>query len=486
MPRPGLPAKHRPSKELPATAATVIVDTYETLRRTGTTSLLLKHAVASSKVSILAAMASFGVFAIHGIHTFLLIWLAAVVSISLVRVVLLGRVLGGEPSDIDPRCLRVHYWSGLISACSWGALAFMPVEHLPTHMQALTWGVPILVAATAMSTYSIVIHHYRDYLLLLTLCVLGGIFLHHGFDALSGTLAYALFGPVIYATGRRYHSNLMETLAARDKAQRMLDEMRELNAELNEKNNLICQEEAIATHVFAALTRHSEQNVPGVHTWNRAMGSLSGDLIQMAEGPAGQTYIFLGDFTGHGLPAALGAVPASTIFTAMAEKGLSVPVIAAELNTKLHELLPTGYFCCAVLLELSADRTRLQAWNGGLPPLVIREGGSVHIVQIPAKNLPLGVVDGRHFTQVCTDWELRPGDEIYVYSDGLTEAESISGEMWGRQRFVDFLAREDIEPPRLESLKRHLIEFTRQAPPSDDISIIEIEAGQKADSRNVA
>ena len=85
------------------------------------------------------------------------------------------------------------------------------------------------------------------------------------------------------------------------------------------------------------------------------MGSLSGDLTQTGRGPDGQIYVLLADFTGHGLPAALGALPASSVFLAMAHKGLSVEGIAAELNRKLYQLLPIGYFCCAVVVELAAE-----------------------------------------------------------------------------------------------------------------------------------
>ena len=215
------------------------------------------------------------------------------------------------------------------------------------------------------------------------------------------------------------------------------------------------------------------------------MGTLSGDLIQVVRGPDGSTYVFLGDFTGHGLPAALGAVPASTVFRTMAEKGLEVALIARELNCKLYTLLPTGYFCCAVIMKVNPERCGLELWNGGLPPVLIRRHDG-HFEEIPADNLPLGVVSGTEFTDHCTRHCLAAGDRVLVYSDGLIEAENHEGVMWGRKRLLALLAEAEGPGPALERLRAEILEFTNLAPVSDDISVIEIEAGDTACQEAVA
>jgi len=449
--------------------------------------LVYRQGCATSKASFAAALAGFLVFGVHGINLPLLLWVGGVLLASGLRIYLLQRrlkQLAASPENKITRG-RTHYWTGLISAASWGGLAFLPAEHLPVHAQSLAWAVPFLVATVAMSTYSTIISHFRDYLIVLTLCVLGGILLQHGVEALGAALTYLLFGPVIYAMGERFHGFMLQAKQSRDAAEQALVDLESANQHLQQQKALLNQEEDIARHVFAQLTLASEDN-SGIRTWNQAMGNLSGDLIQVANGPLQQTYIFLGDFTGHGLPAALGAVPTSTIFQAMAKKGLPISVIATELNHKLHSLLPTGYFCCAAIIELSADRSRLRLWNGGLPPLIIRQGDSGRITQVAADNLPLGVVDHQDFNDNCTEWTLRAGDSVYIYSDGLTEAQNVDGEMWGRERLVQFLSRPDLNSPRLEPLKQQLMQFTEQAPASDDISIIEIQAAPRQSSRDVA
>jgi serine phosphatase RsbU (regulator of sigma subunit) len=169
-------------------------------------------------------------------------------------------------------------------------------------------------------------------------------------------------------------------------------------------------------------------------------------------------------------------LPASSVFLAMSAKGLTVDVIARELNAKLRQLLPVGYFCCAALIQLSADRTRVGVWNGGLPPILINRANREGHDQFASHSLPLGVVDDDQFEAASATLTLHPGDVLYAYSDGLTEAENIDGEMWGRERLHGFVMQEDLSVPRLPALIDALLEHVNLAPPSDDISVVEIEA----------
>jgi hypothetical protein len=79
------------------------------------------------------------------------------------------------------------------------------------------------------------------------------------------------------------------------------------------------------------------------------MALFSGDVLLAAPTLSGGLQVMLGDFTGHGLPAAIGAIPVSDIFYAMTAKGFSIGDIVAELNQKLRTILPTGLFCAACL-----------------------------------------------------------------------------------------------------------------------------------------
>ena len=335
----------------------------------------------------------------------------------------------------------------------------------------------------AITSYGI---YFSQYLYLWTsasITVLGALLAVGGAQALPKVLLFGLFVPVLLVTARRYSESLVNSLEAKDRMQAMYDEITATNNELHRQNSLMAQqqdlleqEEALARHVFKQLTIGGDHRLPGIHSWNQPMGSLSGDLIHTARGPDGQSYVLLADFTGHGLPAALGALPASSVFLAMAAKGLPVDNIAGELNNKLHELLPVGYFCCAVLIGLSADRREITVWNGGLPPVLLNRRGHTDFERIPSHALPLGVVDADSFDATSHRLPFGPGDRLYAYSDGLTEAENIDGEMWGKERMESFVRDQSIGSPRLPALIDAVLDHVNLAPASDDISVLEVEA----------
>lgn len=319
------------------------------------------------------------------------------------------------------------------------------------------------LAATALSLgLSSVLFWHVSHVVVIALCALGF--------------------PVLLLFARHYSDIVNQALEQSAKAEDLVQELTVKHAELEQSQrelaasmDVMQQEAEIATHIFKQLVLSSDSEIPGIHSWNQPMGNMSGDIIQVSVGPKGQTYVFLGDFTGHGLPAALGAVPASSVFRAMVQKGLAVETIARELNYKLFTLLPTGYFCCAVLIEMPQDRSYIRIWNGGLPPVAMQNSAKRSLVEFASKNLPLGIVDDNDFLTQTEHLKLHSKDRIYLYTDGLTEAQNIDGEMWGRERVIEFLSWHDFDQSRMQELKLQIMDFVNLAPPSDDVSIVEIE-----------
>ncbi|RMG34225.1 MAG: serine/threonine-protein phosphatase [Gammaproteobacteria bacterium] len=438
--------------------------------------LLLEQTGASARLAVAAATLSFALVAWYDFSIWLLCWYLAVTLISLWRARLPSRFRARYPDQCSLTCWdRLHYYSAIVAGLLWGLLGAQPTANLPPALQPFTLIGPALIATAAMSSYAIRLSHYQGFLLALFASLLASYGWAHGTESLAVWPPIVLFASYLYVFARRFHRTLIEALATKSDIQHAHRELEEANRHLLQQHRVLKQEEDIARHVFQQLTLAGDAQPPGIHVWNQAMGNLSGDLVQTICSPSGSTYVFLGDFTGHGLPAALGAVPTSTVFRTMTEKNLEPALIARELNRKLHTLLPTGYFCCAVVMQLSPDRTSLTLWNGGLPPVILRRANG-DIEEIPSDNLPLGVVGNDAFADQCRTFELQSGDRVYAYSDGLTEAENHRGEMWGRDRLLQFLAREGGGRSALDPLREAVLEFTNLAPASDDISFVEIVA----------
>ncbi len=102
---------------------------------------------------------------------------------------------------------------------------------------------------------------------------------------------------------------------------------------------------------------------------------FNGDVVLAARNPAGSMYVLLGDFTGHGLTASIGAMPLAEIFYGMTQKGFLLGDVLRECNRKLKEILPVGYFCCATMVDFNFQKGTVEVWSGGLPDAYITRQG---------------------------------------------------------------------------------------------------------------
>jgi len=246
-------------------------------------------------------------------------------------------------------------------------------------------------------------------------------------------------------------------------------------AELRGQQELLENEEKIARHVFENITASNNDILPEISSWCEPMGTFSGDLMLSIVLPSGALRVILCDFTGHGLPAALGAVPVSSIHSAMAQKGLPLEILMEELNSKLNALLPTGIFCCIAGIDIDATRTFARIWNAGLPDvMLVSKTGDIK-QKIKSKHFPLGVANYQQDEMHCEDIRLETGDAIYIYSDGITEAENQVGDMLGQAEFEQLLMTKTDENGRLINIRNSVKKFMDGTSLTDDLSLIEVK-----------
>jgi serine phosphatase RsbU (regulator of sigma subunit) len=453
--------------------------------------LLFKQARSASAIALLGAVACLSVMLHARPGPGPVIWFAAIAAATGLRFALYQRFFAADERSPDAsHWLRLHFWTGGLIGVVWGSLPMVSMAGAPMYAQQLQTLVPGFLVMAAITSYGVYFSHYMFLLTTTGLTTTVSHLAARGAEGMPEVILYLVFAPVMAVTARRYCDSLITSMKAQRHSHHLVEKLTEANKDLVSQNTVMTQQRSLleqegdlAKHVFGQLILGGDCKLPGIHTWNQPMGSLSGDLTQTARGPSGQAYIFLSDFTGHGLPAALGALPASSVFLAMASKGLPVESIATELNTKLNQLLPIGYFCCAVLLELSADQRTLNVWNSGLPPVLVKRRDKAGYERIISHSLPLGVITGEAFDTPAQRVELRPGDLVYAYTDGLTEAANRDGEMWGTERLENFLERPDLPFPRLPALIEEVLQHIDRAPTSDDISIVEVEAGSVAAER---
>lgn len=254
--------------------------------------------------------------------------------------------------------------------------------------------------------------------------------------------------------------------------------IRDLNEQINTKNNELrrlhahtVREHEIAKAVFERAMAASLRDCANARHYVSAATTFNGDLLLTAPSPSGGLYTVLCDFTGHGLPAAIGALPVSKIFYDLTNEGKAVSDIASEINRALEKFLPDDMFAVAAICELNSEGNRLTLWSGGLPDIIVTDPSGKLKYKIQSTHMPLGVLDDQEFERDVKILDMSEGDRVYIYSDGIPEALNPAGEMYGEERLEAMFMGAHKDPfTRLIDDIKH---FTGESQ-NDDITIIEL------------
>ncbi len=252
--------------------------------------------------------------------------------------------------------------------------------------------------------------------------------------------------------------------------QRALKKQRD---EIAKSNEHFMQEQLVAKKVYDNVAHMGCLDQINIKHMLSPMSVFNGDVLLAARKPSGGLVMFLGDFTGHGLPAAIGAMPLAEIFYSMVAKGFGTESILHEINLKLKGILPVGFFCCAAMVDISYAKRRAKIWNGGLPDLMMRRADGI-VERIASDHLPLGILAAEKFDSSTTILDMRMDDRLYIWSDGIVELRNARGEQYGLDRLHEWLHHDDAEKIfeyMLEGAKK----FAGYGNYEDDLTLAEIK-----------
>ncbi|MBF0179280.1 MAG: fused response regulator/phosphatase [Magnetococcales bacterium] len=196
-----------------------------------------------------------------------------------------------------------------------------------------------------------------------------------------------------------------------------------------------------------------------------------GDLLLAARRPDGAQHVMLGDFTGHGLQAALGGPMVTSLFYDMTAQNLPMTRIIDEINRKITISMPTDMFLAAGFVEIEPDRARMTTWNCSIPDILVYRDDRI-LERLHSENLPRGIRDmpvkpGRIL-------HLQPGDRIFLFSDGIIEDKNPEEEPFDFQGLEAFLTRMLAEDLPLERILVTLEQHRQGQEQQDDITLAEV------------
>ena len=148
--------------------------------------------------------------------------------------------------------------------------------------------------------------------------------------------------------------------------------------------------------------------------------------------------IVIGDASGKGIPAALFMAFTKTLIKARASADIETGVLMGEVNDELSKGNPADMFITVFCAILNTATGELRYTNGGHnPPVIIRHAGNLSYLDGPGE-LVVGIMDGTQYT--TRTHTLNPGDGLFLYTDGVTEAMNAAGEIFSTDRLKDVLA----------------------------------------------
>ena len=238
------------------------------------------------------------------------------------------------------------------------------------------------------------------------------------------------------------------------------------------KDKLIARNELQSGHaVQEALLPPRSPSVPGWDIWlySRPANEVGGDLMDFMQTGDNLYGIAVGDVAGKGLKAALLTAKLQATLRALVMDFPSLNTLAARLNQIFcRDSLP-NIFASLIFLEIRSDAGTVRLLNAGhFPPLLVR-GTSVS--RVDRGGMALGLSAMATFTEQHLD--LREGDMILVYSDGLIEARNEEGGFYGDERLLTLISEIGGKTAITigETLVADVDRFAGEAKRQDDLSI---------------
>lgn len=289
----------------------------------------------------------------------------------------------------------------------------------------------------------------------------------------QGELLGALYlGPRLsdqpYSTDDR---KLLASLASQvAPAMRVAQLVQSQQAEAKERER-INQELQVAALIQQTLLPHDLPRRPGwnVDAFYRPARAVGGDFYDFVEFEDGRLGVIIGDVTDKGVPAALVMATCRSTLKAAASRHDSPGQVLAEVNDSLVDEIPPAMFVTCLYAIIDTETGELVLANAGhnLPYVRTARG----VIELRATGMPLGLLPGMEYEE-C-GYALGDGEVMVLSSDGITEAHSPAGEMYGFGRLLGRIAASspgiDLVAAVVEDVESHSGAGSDQ---EDDITLV--------------
>ena len=183
-------------------------------------------------------------------------------------------------------------------------------------------------------------------------------------------------------------------------------------------------------------------------------------------------YFVIGDVSGKGVPASLFMAIARSLFRTLAQQATSPAEIMSKMNRSISENNEANMFVTLIIGILDLKTGSLRFCNAGHnPPIIIGADGNTTLLKAKIQ-LFVGVLEDMEYTD--EEITLEKNTRLFLYTDGITEAENASKELYGEDRLLSTLAPLGTFDVRIivDTVVRSVASHVQQAEASDDMTIL--------------
>ena len=275
----------------------------------------------------------------------------------------------------------------------------------------------------------------------------------------------------VFLDNRRMFIGLLRDISERKQAERKLqDNARLLQAYYDQTQN----EQQLAQRLMEKQLHRKGLQDRRLRYKVIPAENFSGDIVAADSSPEGRFYALLADATGHGLPAAISALPVLAIFYRLARLNSSLKDMVYELNQQLKESMPIGRFVAATIVCLDEKQRTGEIWVGGTPQAFLfdRWGRATKIFD--SDNLALGIINNEELDCKPVKFAWEEESQLVLCSDGLLEACDDEGSQFGLEGLTAAAANTSPEN-RFARIEAALAKHLAGQVAADDVSLMVID-----------
>jgi len=231
-------------------------------------------------------------------------------------------------------------------------------------------------------------------------------------------------------------------------------------------------QETILPRIFPYLPERDEFDIYASMTPAKEVGGDFYDFFMIDDD---HIAIVIADVSGKGMPAALFMMVARTLIKNQAQSASSDKDpghILSEVNDQLCDGNEMGLFVTAWLGIITLSTGHMVYSSAGHEYPALSENGKEYVLRVERNMPPLATMEGLRFK--TREIDLKHGDTLFIYTDGVAEATDVDGELFGTDRMLDALnADPSADLEKLDkSVRDSIDEFVADAPQFDDITIL--------------